>query len=143
VFNRPQQYADPRGTDYIDINIGIPGWPVGGGVQIGDGPPAFGGARWWPWPKVHPYFGVQVPATGTFSVSWAPFGQQVSPGVNIGFSYCLSLWEDVFGRKWGPGIQIGYTFPRPQNKRVPWLPDFFEIIIFGTEGWSGGIWYVF
>jgi hypothetical protein len=62
---------------YIDINIGTP-WLIGGGVQIGAGPP--GPFNWFP--SVHPYIGIQ---TKGLSVTWS--SGNIVPGKNVGFSF--------------------------------------------------------
>ena len=101
---------------YIDVNLG---YVIGGGVQIGDGPPGpFGGA-----PSVHDYYGLQSPNA---SITWAPTGT-ISPGLNLGAGVSVPIpigdvivipvmfqfgnssggWFWEVGVGWPPGIGFG------------------------------------
>lgn len=98
---------------YIDINVGF---IIGGGAQIGAGPPGpFGFA-----PSVHLYFGLQDPGV---SVNWAPTGT-ICPGINVGTSAYLPI-------KLPLGFQIGVCGAGP----------FWEVGV-GSPGVSVGGWWV-
>jgi RHS repeat-associated protein len=162
VGNEPTRYVDPRGEDYLDINIGLPS-PIGGvwlpvgigfGAQIGDGPPPIipGLPRWF-----HPYIGLQLSG---FSINWAPGGQQITPGFNIGGGINLLPQR----------LNILQMLPRNVVNRIPWQWQrafvfnggqvgiggwplapwgfFVEVTIFSIGGpffrnLNGGVWFVF
>jgi RHS repeat-associated protein len=145
--------APPAPVGYVAFNIGfiipipigpeaaIP-LPIGGGVQIDIGPGVPGPIPLLP--NVHPYAGVQVPGV---SASFAP-GQSVTPGWQVAIGW-NGIFANLFGRLliWlgiaaplpngVPGFQIGVG---GLNGPAPGM--FQEIIIIGTPGPNGGIWYV-
>ncbi len=127
------------GDGYVDINVGgvIPGARfIGGGVQIGDGPP--GPVPFLP--GLHPYVGVQIPG---WSVSVAP-NQAITPGLNVGGG-----WNGI--PNWVPGI-IPQQCPDINTPGFQWgwggwpydeTGFFTEIIIIGNPGPNLGVWWVF